>query len=297
MSSAFNSYNEFLTGYTMISGVCIREGATDAPSISFNPKLSRVPEYTQEILTNPDSVKAKIFTDFDFLDYAEKLKNAGAIIQKAEPDIVLVPMRGGVRPWQHLRIYCNIGVEKSVLFPFTGEEKNSEETRAVIGNALHPFLGRERLNIVCIDAAEGGQGSKQLVRVLEVLHTFDRKSYWHVTLCLFVPKERENADWKHAREHSDEPNFRVEAILLGVAKVIREDMNTAMISPENFGNVRRFKTQIGGVDYLVESAELPGVIDQKIVEATHYSLLGEPFSTVIDIRQWKKDGPYITNGQ
>ena len=196
-------------------------------------------------------------------------------------------MRGGVRPWQHLRIYCNLGVGKSVLFPFTDKDKESEETRSILATKLGPFHGKEHLSIVCIDAAEGGQGSEKLVRILESLHAYDRKSFWNITLCLFVPAERKYAEWRHERERTKEPNFKIEAKLFGVRTVIGEDMDAGMIAPENFGKVRSFKTQIDGVDYLVESAELPGVIDQKILEKTHYSLLAEPFSTVIDIRLWK----------
>jgi hypothetical protein len=49
--------------------------------------------------------------------------------------------------------------------------------------------------------------------------------------------------------------------------------------------------QVEGIDYLIETAELPAVVDQKLLEATHDILCAEPFSTVIDIRKWKENEP------
>lgn len=292
MSDFLLPNKDWLTTYTQISGACVRYSASkDEPEVSFNPKLHSPPKYSREILKDPSKVSATTFTEFHFLDYAEKLKEAGNIIHKSAPDIVLVPMRGGVRPWEHLRIYCNISIEKSVLFPFTGSEKYSDETLGIIATALSSHSGKDRLSIVCIDAAEGGQGSAQLVSILERLHDRDPGSFWEVTLCLFVPQKRANAPWQHARQRTKQSNFKINVTLLPVATVIGEDMDSAMISPANFGTVRRIKLQVGGVDYLIETAELPGVIDQNILEMTHYTLVTEPFSTVIDIHKWNGKEP------
>lgn len=288
MNDFFLPNKDLLTNYTQISGACVRYSASkDEPEVCFNPKLYSPPIYSQEILKNPAKVPGNPITDSDFLDYAEQLKKAGNIVHKAGPDIVLVPMRGGVRLWEHLRIYCNISIEKSVLFPFTAEEKYSDETLSIVANALSPHLGKETVSVVCLDAAEGGQGSARLVDILETLHAQDRKSHWDVTMCLFVPQDRANAEWKSARERTKEPNLKIKVALLPVDKVVGEDMNSGMIAVENFGPVRRFKTQVQGIDYLIESAELPAVIDQKILEKMHLSLTKEPFTKVVDIRHWK----------
>jgi hypothetical protein len=287
MSNVFLSSADLLNTYTQISGACLRYSASkDEPEICFNPKLHSPPIYNQEILKNSTKVSSKPLTQSAFFDYAEQLKRAGNAICKSAPDIVLVPMRGGVRPWQHLRIYCNISIEKSVLFPYTGQEKFSDDTLEIVASAFLNHLGKERLSIVCIDAAEGGQGSAQLVRILETLHAKDRKSIWEVTLCLFVPQERANATWKHARERTQEPNLKIKVELFPLNTVIGEDMDSAMISPANFGPVRKLTIESEGVDYLIETAELPAVIDQKILEETHFALSTEPFSAVIDIRKW-----------
>lgn len=280
----------FLANYTIVSGVCIREASPDAPRISYNPKLTKPPEYGQEFLAKPDSVKAPSFSDQDFLDYAEKMQRAGRFIGKAKPDVVLVPMRGGVRPWQHLRIYCNIAVEQSCLFPFTDREKHSEETKGIIANALTDYHGRAHLSIVCLDEAEGGHGTTRLLTILEELHEFDRDAAWTVTLCLLVPQGCEHAEWKHAHEKRSKPNFHVHVNLIAVSNVIGKDMDGAMISPENFGRLQPVKMRIKGVDFLIETYEFPGFIDQKIAEATHYMLLSEPFSTVVDIQKWDGGG-------
>ena len=118
-----------LETYTAVSGAFFC--GSDSSPILYNQKLSTPPLYSETMLPRPDSVRAETLAESDFIDYAVKLKTASEIIGKANPDLVLVPMRGAFRPWQHLRICCNIDVDSSVLFPFTANEKHSKETSAV----------------------------------------------------------------------------------------------------------------------------------------------------------------------
>jgi hypothetical protein len=289
-SDLIRSGKDWQQHYTTVSGALFRHSASlEEPSVSFNPKLFAVPNYSQEPVTGGASDLRHAIADTDFLYYAEQLKQAGAIIYNARPDKVLIPERGGVRLWAHLRIYCNISAGKSFQFPFSGEYKHTGEAMDRLVTEFRPLLGRERLSVVCVDAADGGHGSARLVKILRRIHEYDRKSHWRITLCLFVPEHKTGAKWGRARERSSGPNFVVKANLLGVPKVIGEDMDSGMIEPQNFGRFGRLLIREAGSFYRVESKEIPAVIDHKITEATQYSFATEPFSTLKDIRQVEAD--------
>lgn len=289
--NSFEEYSRFLTNYTTISGVWVRDQAESNAEIAFNPKLTEPAKFHQEREAHPDKLRAPSFSDNEFLDYAEGLKEVGRNIAKAKPDIVLIPMRGAVRPWEHLRVYCNISVQDGCLFPFTDKEKYSDETRGIIAEALKLHFGKRQVNVVCLDESEGGHGTRQLLDILSDLHQYDAKSVWTITLCLLVPKGREHAEWRYEHEGRTRDNFIVHAKLTGVTTVIGKDMDAAMISPENFGPKQLVKMRIEGADYVIETTEFPKLIDQKIVEATHYGLLAEPFWTIIDIQKWADARP------
>lgn len=279
-----NLFGGLLENYTAVSGVCVQD---DRPELlTYNPKLYRPPEISQTPLICATSDENQILTDSMFIDYAEKLQEAGRKIIALKPDIVLVPMRGGVRPWEHLRVYCNIE-PLGLCFPFQGEEKTADETCHILLKAFLPFMGRESLKVTIIDAAEGGHGSRKLGELLRRIHdSSDPKSHWVTCFYLFIPVEKRNADWQHELRRESTESFEVHVEPFPLIRVIGEDWDEAMILPQNLNRLTSVQVESGWQLYVIETYSLPEMIDQKIAEATYLLHFTQPHCRVIDIRDW-----------
>lgn len=284
------------TDYLGVSGVWIRNGFDNATAF-FNPLVLKQPEYSQSPIYSKTIEKKDLFSEDEFVVYAEGLQKAGDEIKLLKPDVVLIPLRGAVRPWSHLQIYCDLDVAASCVFPFTGVQKKSDETKDFILRSLIVHQDKDAVEIVCIDAAEGGFGSRALLDILEELHKAQGETQiWKISLFLFVPEEKEHAAWKHEHEgRSNGETFFVDVKLLPLSKVIGEDIEGAMIEPQNFGKFQEAKFEFDGTIYRIETAELPAVIDQRITYALHDLLRTEPGAvgrSVINVKTESKTAAY-----
>ena len=159
----------------------------------------------------------------------------------------------------------------------------------MILRGLLPYQNEEQLRIACVDGAEGGYGSRALLDILSELHTAQGKSQiWRISLFLPVPKGRNCSEWRREHENrSDGKTFFVDVRLLPLANVIGEDKEGAMIDPRNFNRFQEAKIEEGGKTFLIETAQLPAVIDFKIAHAFHDVLRTESGASgrsIIDIR-------------
>ena len=264
-------YGNYMDG----SGKWVSTDATN-PFTFDNPKLLDPPKYSQTLVPTTSTTKVATIPDVDFDDYARQLLSAFKVINKIEPDVIFVPRRGAVRLWRHLCVLCGMKTEEGFEFPYTGKEQQSDETIKLLDGKLASYRGRDKLKIVCIDAADGGQGSGNLLNLLESIHASDPKSQWVTTFCLFVPKKKEYAKWQFDHKQKSKPLFQIDIKMFGVSQVIGEDLKAAMISSENFGKYGQISMKIKGQHYLIETMVLPAFIDQKIAEAIHNILRNDP---------------------
>ena len=277
--------------YLDFSGIWIRERAHDAVRVVQNPQLISPPVCSETLLKCTDKVRAPLFSEREFNGYAEAIQQAGDQIKRYAPDIILVPMRGGIRPWLHIQIYCGLRTEPSCVFPFTGEEKNSDDTKEIILRALLHHEGSDALKIACIDTAKGGNGSRQLLNILSELHeAIEKIQAWHISLFLFVPEERKYASWKYEHEGRSHLNFQVKVPLIPVETVVGEDLEAGMINLQNFDRYQRLKIRSSGATFLIETAELPAVLDQKITHSIHELLDTEPGTRLKSVIGIRRDG-------
>jgi hypothetical protein len=175
------------------------------------------------------------------------------------------------------------------VFPFTGDQKRSEETKETILRGLLPYQDEEPLRIACVDAAEGGHGSRALLDILSELHAAQgKRQIWRISLFLLVPAGRNCSAWRREHElRSDGKSLFVNVALLPMSNVIGEDEEGAMIDPRNFNRFQEAKVEEGGNTFLIETAELPAVIDLKITHAFHDVLRTEPGAagrSIIDVK-------------
>lgn len=250
--------------------------------IFYNPKPIESAEAHREPLCKGARDASVDLTDSDLISYAAKLAEAGNQLKRWNPDLVLVPLRGGLRPYEHLRVYCDIE-GRAIWFPFTGKEKLSEETQHMLTKAVLPFMGKAHLRIAVIDTADGGYGSFILKAILEDLHIADPKSHWELTYYLFVPKRKEWADWKFRLERQSTKFFTLKVRFFAVPTVIGEDVDAAFATSENYKNYQRLTLESGGCLFQIETYELPRLLDEEIAKATHFVLSCDPLCRVIDI--------------
>ena len=274
--------------YLGVSGVWFR-GAYDSSTAFYNPFVKDTPEFSQT-LPQGDAIREKgLYKEHDFIDYAEALQKVGDKLKRLSPDVMLVPLRGAERPWLHLQIYCDIPVTASCVFPFTAGEKRSDETKEKILRGLLPYQDRDEIRIACVDAAEGGHGTRALLDILTELHEAQgRSQIWRISLFLLVLEGRNCSDWRREHEdRGDKKTFFVNVALLPLANVIGEDEEGAMLQPSNFDRFQVAAFEQDGKVFRIETAELPAVIDLKITHAFHEVLGTEPGAagrSVIDVR-------------
>lgn len=285
-----NNYHGLVDpGYLSLSGVWIRPAYGDLSVEFYNPLVERVPDFHQTPLQIDAGAAKDVYRESDFIEYADALQQVGDELKQLQPHVMLVPLRGAERPWLHLQIFCDIPVSAACVFPFTADQKRSDETKETILRGLLPHQNQEELRIACVDAAKGGYGSKALLDILSELHAAQGKSQiWRISLFLLVPADRDCSKWKREHEmRGDGKTFFVKVALLPMSNVIGEDKEGAMIDPRNFNRFQEAKVEEGGMTFLIETAELPAVIDLKITHAFHDVLRTEPGASgrsIIDVK-------------
>ncbi|MDP3849629.1 MAG: hypothetical protein Q8Q59_03935 [Luteolibacter sp.] len=284
-----NNHGLVDSNYLGLSGIWRRSEYSD-PSVDFyNPFVVKTPAFCQSSLQLDMSIEKDVYKEEHFIEYAEALQRVGDKLKQLHPHVMLVPLRGAERPWRHLQIYCDMPITAGCVFPFTGNQKRSDETRETILRGLLPFQFEEELRIACVDGAEGGHGSRALLDILSEIHAAQGKSQiWRISLFLLVPADRNCSAWKSEHEmRGDGKTFFVKVALLPMSNVIGEDKEGAMIDPRNFNRFQEAKVEEGGETFLIETAELPAVIDLKITHAFHDVLRTEPGAagrSIIDVR-------------
>jgi hypothetical protein len=258
---------------------------TNGMNTFFNPKPIQATVIVDKTKVSKEIKGVPVFDPTAIDQYAEQLANSGKEIVLLHPDLVLVPLRGGLRPFDHLRIYCNIS-EKAVWFPFTGEQSLSCETFAILFGALQQFFGPGSANIVVIDTAERGYGAIRLARIVRNIHHNNAKSHWRVTFNLFVPQQQQWAEWQYQVKKLSTERLTFDVKLYGVLEVLGEDVDEAVSLPENFKTLNRAVFGPEGNQFLVETFELPRLLDEEIAKATYDLHFTDPVCRVIDIHEY-----------
>jgi len=185
------------------------------------------------------------------------------------------------------RLHINTELQcSSDEHPFTGEQKFSDKTFAILFEALGQFFGRGRANIVVIDTAERGYGANRLARLLRDIHQKNAKSQWHVTFNLFVPQQQQWAEWQHEVKKLSTERLTFDVKLYSVLEVLGEDVDEAVSLPENFKTLNRAVFGPEGDQFLVETFQLPRLLDEEIAKATYDLHFTDPLCRVVDIHEY-----------
>lgn len=118
----------------------------------------------------------------DFESYAFALRLMIEEIVKFKPDLILVPMRGAIRPWLHLSVPTRM-VDKGHLFQYTGVQQDN--AGHVLREVLKPHQARDS-KLLILDTADSGHGCRKLLKTLIDSHRLS--DVWSVQCSLLFGK-------------------------------------------------------------------------------------------------------------
>jgi len=118
-----------------------------------------------------EAVPAKIRTieTQELAKYAESVTAVAKQLRLSKPDLVIVPLRGALKPWRHIEAMC-LQELKACILESSGlgaGRANTDKLHADLREALKAFDRDERIHVAVVDTAKGGNGCDALARLLQ----------------------------------------------------------------------------------------------------------------------------------
>jgi len=204
-----------------------------------------------------------------------------------EYDGIIVPLRGGLKPWTQLHVLGEKS-EKPIWLPYTGGStgKFDEQIRFHLTEELKPLSDSGRLKLAVIDTAMGGNGSEHLAQLITGLHAQDPARKWDVDFHLMCSNEFPKLSWEIPKYSTDSIHFnpydwRVDSLLvedwneaIGLQGV-GFDGNQITIKPASTDGHLILKENDGTVRVL-KSNELHHAVDVLIAESVSDAVRSDP---------------------
>ncbi len=169
----------------------------------------------------------------DITEYGELLKRAAEWLQKFPCDGVIVPLRGGVKPFTQLDVLTEFKHSPCWL-PFTqgANYVNHEQIREILKQYVEPRMEDGPARLVVIDTADSGHSSHALATILKELHSgLPASTKWVVDFVLFFESEGGKKPCPPLSRsiptlNTDRLRFRVYAC--GTTSLLAEDWDEAL---------------------------------------------------------------------
>lgn len=142
------------------------------------------------LANSPEADSAHVIQDGALSRYAEQLVRVGLVLSSDPPDLLLVPCRGALKPWQQLRAMT---LDKLTAHKFYATGLGDASNIQWITQALRPTLQRAKperapFHIAVVDTAIGGHGSFNLAQAIKYLWKEASSPAWRVTFHLLAPE-------------------------------------------------------------------------------------------------------------
>lgn len=127
----------------------------------------------------------------DVTDYGELLSNAAKWVQACGYDGIIVPLRGGVKPFIQINVLTEMRF-KPCWLPFTqgANGVNEEQIRYYLKGQLNVWANKSPLKIAVVDTADSGDSSLMLASVCRSLRKeWKDKSRWAIDFILFFESQ------------------------------------------------------------------------------------------------------------
>jgi hypothetical protein len=215
----------------------------------------------------------------ELYSYAEKLLEIGRTLASRPYDLVVIPLRGGLKPWLQLDVLREFQ-QSPLWLPYTAgsQGKYDEQVLHIIEQGIAKHAGASELRIAVIDTAISGDGSLHLAGLLSQRQLSDRRQRWICDFHLLHAKQRFPTKSNFIRKLSNE-NLQFKVVTWPVDHLLVEDWNEAIglevhwegstraIIKHCSTEGRLLLKRIDGSIQLIESPELHHYVDLLLGDA------------------------------
>lgn len=131
--------------------------------------------------------KLKLISQCDLADYADLLSQVAKWLQIRGYHGVVIPLRGGMKPWNQLAIMTEHSLRECLL-PFTqgANGVDRDQIRHYLSDFFQSFAGISPLRLAIVDTADNGDSAAALARLILSLRKDCRDdSKWLLDFILF----------------------------------------------------------------------------------------------------------------
>jgi hypothetical protein len=164
----------------------------------------------------------------ELYSYAEQLLEIGRTLASRPYDFVVIPLRGGLKPWLQLDVLREFR-QSPLWLPYTAgsQGKYDEQVLHVLEQGIATHASASDLRIAVIDTAISGDGSFHLAELLAQRQLTDRRQRWICDFHLLHAKERFPTRSNYILKLSNE-RLKFNVVTWPVDHLLVEDWNEAI---------------------------------------------------------------------
>lgn len=235
---------------------------------------------------------ARIIGEAERKSYADAIVAIGRKIAIAQFDVIVVPVRGGMRPAAQLKV-LDQGKTPHFWLPFSAgsQPKHRAQILEFLTEGIAQYTDRPHLKIGVIDTAISGHGAFALAELLRALHHSNVARRWAVTFHLLYDRTNKNHAYPSRTSGilklgTQTLKFSIE--LYCVDSLIVEDWNPAFgisidwgadsrsIVKPSITSGRLIVQSSDGTAQLIESTEMDSYFDLLISTSISERILSDP---------------------
>lgn len=283
--------------------LCYRAAESPLPNDSIqicNPMPRRAAKFTyiDESKTGMSDMFLHAYSKVPVIDearrksYADQVLNIGHQIAASRFDLIIVPLRGGLRPAAQLKVLDD-GATPQLYLPFTAgsQQKNWGQITECLTEGLRPYAAQDQLRIGVVDTAISGHSARALAGLLKALHEVQKARQWVVTFHLLYDRTNQNHPYPKLTgdiEPMSSNSLTFAVTMHCVESLIVEDWNPAFGVKVNWGGEtkdlikpaltegRLIVQHSDGTMRLVESPEVDVYFDTLVAESVSDQITNDP---------------------
>ncbi len=157
-------------------------------------------------------------------NYADQLTKLGLSQNIRNAELILCPLRGGLKPGLHLELLSGIKNIKALPYTQGSSGKYDDAILSYLKDVIHEYNPK---TIAIVDTAQGGQGSNHLAKLLIKFKTEFKASYTELIFHLLHTSDANLANINSLNKHSTS-SVKISLSLYPVDNLLFEDWDLAL---------------------------------------------------------------------